>query len=281
MELQTKRLILRPWQESDAEALYKYACNPNIGPIAGWPPHTSIGNSREIIKGVLSAPETYAVVLKETGETIGSVGIMTARSEIRSAKMAGSECEIGYWISEPYWGQGLIPEAVSELIRYAFEDLQMTTVWCGYFDGNEKSKRVQEKCGFTYSHTEYNKPVPLMNDVRTEHFTKLTLEEWRKEKTDMRIGSIDIEMFAPCGMNCTVCYKHCHTRKIQKPCSGCMQENKSKPVHCRKCRIKDCVQLKEITYCYQCGDFPCRLIRNLEKVITAVTKKVWSKIVRL
>ena len=147
-----------------------------------WPPHTSIGNSREIIKGVLSAPETYAVVLKETGETIGSVGIMTARSEIRSAKMAGSECEIGYWISEPYWGQGLIPEAVSELIRYAFEDLQMTTVWCGYFDGNEKSKRVQEKCGFTYSHTEYNKPVPLMNDVRTEHFTKLTLEEWRKRK---------------------------------------------------------------------------------------------------
>ena len=81
----------------------------------------------------------------------------------------------------------------------------------------------------------------------------------------MRIGSIDIEMFAPCGMNCTVCYKHCHTRKIQKPCSGCMQENKSKPVHCRKCRIKDCVQLKEITYCYQCGDFPCRLIRNLER----------------
>ncbi|MTU75654.1 RimJ/RimL family protein N-acetyltransferase, partial [Parabacteroides merdae] len=63
MELQTKRLILRPWQESDAEALYKYACNPNIGPMAGWPPDTSIGNSREIIMGVLSAPETYAVVL--------------------------------------------------------------------------------------------------------------------------------------------------------------------------------------------------------------------------
>ena len=58
MELQTKRLILRPWQESDAEALYKYASNPNIGPIAGWPPHTSIENSREIIKVVLSAPET-------------------------------------------------------------------------------------------------------------------------------------------------------------------------------------------------------------------------------
>ncbi len=179
MKLQTKRLILRAWQESDAEALYKYARNPNIGPIAGWPPHTSVENSREIIKTVLSAPETYAVVLKETGEVVGSIGLMTARSEIKSATMTADECEIGYWIGEPYWGQALIPEAVDELLRYAFEDLQMTTVWCGYFDGNEKSKRVQEKCGFTYSHTEYNKPVLLLNDVRTEHFTKLTSEQWK------------------------------------------------------------------------------------------------------
>ena len=123
MELQTKRLLLRAWKESDAEALYKYAQNPNVGPIAGWAPHTSVENSREIIKTVLSAPETYAVVLKETGEAVGSVGIMTARSEIHSAKIADNECEIGYWIGEPYWGQGLIPEAVNELLRYAFEDL--------------------------------------------------------------------------------------------------------------------------------------------------------------
>jgi len=180
--LQTERLTLRPWKESDAEALYRYACNPNIGPIAGWPPHTSVENSREIIKTVLSAPETYAVVLKETDETVGSVGIMTARSEICSAKMTDSECEIGYWIGEPYWGQGLIPEAVGKLIRYAFEDLQMTTIGCGYYDGNEKSKRAQEKCGFIYSHTEDNKPVPLLNEVRTEHFTKITLEDWKNNE---------------------------------------------------------------------------------------------------
>ena len=186
MELQTKRLILRPWQESDAEALYKYASNPNVGPIAGWPRHTSIENSREIIKVVLSAPETYAVVLKETGEAVGSIGIMTTKSEIHSAKMADNECEIGYWIGEPYWGQGLIPEGVNELLRYAFEDLQQTTVWCGYYDGNEKSKRAQEKCGFTYSHTEENKPVPLMNDFRTEHFTKITLEDWKNRIRNLK-----------------------------------------------------------------------------------------------
>ncbi len=186
MELQTKRLILRPWKESDTEALYKYAQNPNVGPIAGWAPHTSIENSREIIKTVLSAPETYAVVLKETGEAIGSIGIMTAKSEIHSANISDNECEIGYWIGEPYWGQGLIPEAVKELLRYAFEDLRQTKVWCGYYDGNEKSKRVQEKCGFIYSHTEDNKPVPLLNEVRTEHFTKITLRDWKNNIDNLK-----------------------------------------------------------------------------------------------
>ena len=48
------------------------------------------------------------------------------------------------------------------------EDLRLTAVWCGYFDGNEKSKRVQEKCGFVYHHTEYNKTVPSINDFRTD-----------------------------------------------------------------------------------------------------------------
>ena len=107
---------------------------------------------------------------------------MTVRSEIYSAKMADSECEIGFWIGEPFWGKGLIPEVVNELLRYIFEDLRKTAVWCGYFDGNKKSKRAQEKCGFTYSHTEYNKFVPLMNEFRIEHFTKLTLEKWRSKK---------------------------------------------------------------------------------------------------
>lgn len=182
MNLQTERLILRPWQESDAEALYRYAQNHNIGPAAGWPPHTSIENSREIIKTILSAPNTYAIVTKETEEAIGSIGIMTLRSEVYSAKMANNECEIGFWIGEPFWGQGLIPEAVNELLRHIFEDLGQTAVWCGYFEGNTKSKRVQEKCGFTYSHTEYDRAVPLINDFRTEHFTKITLQDWIAQK---------------------------------------------------------------------------------------------------
>lgn len=76
MELTTERLFLRAWKESDAECLYEYAKDPRVEPIAGWPVHTSVENSREIIREVLSEEETYAVCLKETGKAVGSIGLM-------------------------------------------------------------------------------------------------------------------------------------------------------------------------------------------------------------
>ena len=174
--LETPRLLLRPWEEGDAKSLYKYAKDPAVGPVAGWPPHTSVENSREVIRTVLSAPETYAVVLKQSGEAVGSIGLMSGDA-VHSADIAADEAEIGYWIGVPFWGRGLIPEAVRRLLRHAFEDLGLQAVWCGYYDGNAQSRRVQEKCGFRYSHTEYGKRSPL-GDVRTEHFTRLTRTDW-------------------------------------------------------------------------------------------------------
>ena len=177
MLLETERLILRPWEESDAEDLYRYASDPAVGPIAGWPVHTSVENSREIIRGVLSAPETYAVVLKETGHPAGSIGLMLGK--VSNIGIPNTEGEIGYWIGVPYWGRGLIPEAVREMLRHGFEDLKLDKVWCGYFDGNERSKRVQEKCGFRYHHTAENVPCALEGVLRTEHVTCMTRDEWR------------------------------------------------------------------------------------------------------
>ena len=178
MNMEKQRLILRSWTENDAESLYNYAKDPAIGPIAGWPPHTSVENSREIIRDILSAPETYAVVLKETNEPIGSVGIMFADG-VHSADMQDADAEIGYWIGVPYWGQGLIPEAVQRLLKRCFVELDVKRVWCGHYDGNIKSRRVMEKCGFKYHHTEEGKTSPL-GDIRTEHFTLLTREDWKK-----------------------------------------------------------------------------------------------------
>ena len=179
MILQTKRLVLRPWCEDDAEELYKYASDPEVGPAAGWQPHTSVENSREIISDVLSAPETYAVCLKEDGKPIGSIGFHRA-----DLAELDDEYELGYWIGKPFWGQGLIPEASREMLRHAFEDLGMNRIWCGYYDGNVKSRRVQEKLGFVYHHTTEGIEVKLMNEIRTGHVMLKTRETWEKSRNE-------------------------------------------------------------------------------------------------
>ena len=74
--------------------------------------------------------------------------------------------------------------------------------------------------------------------------------------------NIDTSMFAPCGMNCKVCYKHCYRRK---PCAGCLNRDNGKPEHCRKCKIKNCIKEKALSYCFDCFEYPCKLIKNLEK----------------
>lgn len=178
MVLETRRLILRAWEENDGEELFRYASSPEVGPIAGWPVHTSVENSREIIRNVLSVPETFAIVWKETGLPIGSIGLKTG--EATDLTDAEDECELGYWLGVPYWGLGIMPEAVNGMLRHAFEDLGMKKVWCGYYDGNEKSKRVQEKCGFRYEWTTKEVEVPLMKETRTGHVNSLSKEEWKK-----------------------------------------------------------------------------------------------------
>ena len=115
--LETERLVLRRWEDSDAGDLYEYAN------------HQSIEESREVIKNVFTGREAYAVCLKTDGKTIGAIELklngytdMTDRDD---------ECELGFWLGKPFWGQGIIPEAVHEMLRHAFEDLGMTKVWCG------------------------------------------------------------------------------------------------------------------------------------------------------
>lgn len=180
MILETKRLILRPWRDEDAKDLYKYASDPDVGPIAGWPVHTGVENSLEIIRDVLAVAETYAVCLKENNKAIGSISLKMGDATDMTDQE--DECELGYWIGKPYWGYGLIPEAARELLRHGFEELGMKKIWCGYYDGNEKSKRVQEKLGFVYHHTTEGIELSLVNDVRTGHVSCLTRAEWDREK---------------------------------------------------------------------------------------------------
>ena len=174
--LVTDRLYLRKWTEYDAEALYRYASDPAVGPIAGWPPHQSVSESLSVIQNVFCGEQAYAICFKTENKPIGAIELklnghtdMTDRDD---------ECELGYWLGKPFWGRGIMPEAVREMIRHGFEDIGMNKIWCGYYEGNTKSKRVQEKCGFRYQWTTYDVDVPLMQEKRTGHVNCLTKEEW-------------------------------------------------------------------------------------------------------
>ena len=151
--METERILLRPWQDSDAETLFKYASAPEVGPRAGWPPHKSVEESREIIRTVFNTEGMWAVVWKETlvntnrqGEVIGCVGYLPAASS--NLKIATDECEVGYRIARPFWGKGICTEALQMVIDYCFNEKGFTTLWGSYFPSNPASGRVMEKCGF-------------------------------------------------------------------------------------------------------------------------------------
>ena len=174
--LETERLVLRRWTEEDADSLFSYASDPDVGPAAGWPAHKSREDSLEAIRGALGADECYAICQKGDGTAIGSVGLKFG--DATNLTDRDDECELGYWLGKPFWGRGYMPEAARELLRRGFEDLGMRTIWCAYYDGNQKSARVQEKLGFVHHHDSEDVPVPLLGEVRDGHVNIMTRKRW-------------------------------------------------------------------------------------------------------
>ncbi|MCI7145390.1 MAG: GNAT family N-acetyltransferase [Clostridiales bacterium] len=146
--LETERLILREWTPADAEDLYEYARDPDVGPHAGWKPHEDVRESRKIIDELFRSNETWALVEKESGRIVGSIGLEQDkyRPEIRSREM-------GYSLGKAYWGRGYMTEAAKRLIHYAFEELKLEVLMIRTGDANLRSRRVIDKCGFTYEGT--------------------------------------------------------------------------------------------------------------------------------
>ena len=101
MIIETKRLILREWKDSDAEYLYEYAKDPDIGNASGWVPHKSVEDSKKIIKDVLSDFGCFAIVLKEENHIIGSIDLMLDKSS-NDEVFDENEAELGYWLAKPY-----------------------------------------------------------------------------------------------------------------------------------------------------------------------------------
>lgn len=151
IKMETERLILRAFTLEDAEDMYRYAEDERVGPMAGWAPHESVEETKDVIRLFVEEKDVWAIVLKETGQVIGSIGLHDRRPD--PTIQHESQREIGYVLSPDYWGNGYVPEAVQAMIRFGFEALGLERIWCGYFSFNDQSRRVVEKCGFTYAFT--------------------------------------------------------------------------------------------------------------------------------
>lgn len=144
----TDRLILSAWKLSDAADLFSYAKNPNVGPAAGWAPHRNILESMQLIMKVLKPGGVFAIRPRDTGKAIGTISLSEDkyRPGIRSM-------ELGYSMSEDYWGQGLMTEAAQAVIKHGFSNLGLDRICITTGPENIKSQNIIHKCGFTYEGT--------------------------------------------------------------------------------------------------------------------------------
>lgn len=141
--LQTERLVLRAFDKSDAISVYAYAQSEKVGQMAGFAPHHSMEDSRQMVEALMRSGEHWAIVEKSTGRLIGSISLQKDGS-----RTLDDVRRMGYVLGESHWGQGYATEAAREVLRYAFEELNCSVISAGYFPFNQKSKRVLKKLGF-------------------------------------------------------------------------------------------------------------------------------------
>ncbi|MEI2466062.1 GNAT family N-acetyltransferase [Niallia taxi] len=175
------RLLLRSWSLEDADDLFEYASKEEVGPNAGWMPHKSVDESKQIIQMFLMKKESFAIYLLGENKVIGSIGLHQHKSNYNKNSLM-KEMEIGFALHPSFWGRGIAPEAVQLILEHAFLNLDADIIWCGHFDFNERSKRVQEKCGFSFKFTKQEKLKVFGGMDVTSLYYAITKEEYINKK---------------------------------------------------------------------------------------------------
>lgn len=178
--LRSKRLALIPCSIDDAADLYKYAKNPDVGPHAGWKPHESVEESRQIIEGLFLPSGAWGIHEIESDGLPGPMIGTIALEEDRFRPDTKSK-EIGYSLAKEAWGRGYMTEAAAEVIRYAFEDLGMEILTICTSPVNKRSQRVAEKNGFTYEGRIRKAYRIYTGELRDSFVFSLTKEEWEQK----------------------------------------------------------------------------------------------------
>jgi len=139
------RVTLRPWRPSDAQPLTKHANNRNIASqLRDRFPHPyTIADARQFIQTVAGARPTTLFAMVVEGGPVGGIGFFPG------ADVERFSAEVGYWLAEPFWGQGITVEAIRLMSAYAFETCNMLRLFALPFADNARSTRVLEKAGYT------------------------------------------------------------------------------------------------------------------------------------
>ncbi|MCL2354196.1 MAG: GNAT family N-acetyltransferase [Defluviitaleaceae bacterium] len=163
IKIETARLALRPFVESDLDDLYAYASVKGVGEMAGWPHHKSIEESRKILHMFMRDKNVLAIFHKCDKKVIGSIGLHPSWANKDDRYKHLKLLELGYALSKDCWGQGIVAEASKVVIDYCFDRLGLEAIASCHFVENSQSKRVLEKLGFglvgkgTYHSTQLNK----------------------------------------------------------------------------------------------------------------------------
>lgn len=142
--LYTERLTLRPFREEDAEALFALCREPELGRNAGWKPHESLEESREVLHTVfLNREHVWALALPPGNPVIGAIALMDDPTRNNpEAKM------LGYWTARPQWGKGYMTEAARAVVAYGFTQLHLPLITANCYPHNIGSQKVLRHNGF-------------------------------------------------------------------------------------------------------------------------------------
>lgn len=169
-----KQAILRPWSPDDAGDLVRHANNPRVASNLrdAFPyPYTS-GDAKSWLAMVGENTGDVILAIEVMGEAAGGIGLHGLKDVYRY------NCEIGYWLSEKYWGKGIITEAVGAMVRYAFTSTPCLRLYACIFENNPASMRVLEKNGFA-AEAIHRKAVMKEGVLMDEHVYALLKEEWK------------------------------------------------------------------------------------------------------
>lgn len=169
--LKTERLLLRPWKQSDLDDFFEYASVDGVGEWAGWSHHKDKEESQKHLDSFVNNKRVFAIVINN--KVVGSLGIEQYSEEKYPEFDDKQVRSLGFVLSKDYWGQGLMTEAVKKVVHYLFEEVKLDAIICGHFIRNNRSARVQQKCGFKpYKLTKYETHYGTVEDEQINLLTK-------------------------------------------------------------------------------------------------------------